>query len=305
MHKPRSPRRGRTSSWLLLLALATPFRAQAWYYEGHRKIVALTVELAGTNLPAFFRQGLDLMQDCSGDPDAFRDLSPEDLKKAEGPEHFIDCEMLAGAALPPTRYEFVALCAQRRLDPAAVGCLPYAVAEWEQRLGVALAEYRRWPDKARIQQKALVYAGLLGHYAGDLCQPLHVTVHYNGRQQPDGQSPRTGIHNKVDDLPGKAPFPFRELLTPPINVAPCDRVMPCILGALEATRGQVDRVYRLEPKLPKEGEPLGDDPEVRAFTRESLRVSARFLAALYLTAWKQSADLVLPPWLDGKGDGTR
>ena len=160
-----------------LVVLGSALPAHAWFYDGHRKIAVLGVEYTGTNLPAFFREGTALIQHCAGDPDAFKDLSPEDLRKAEHPEHFIDWEMLQGATPPRTRYEFLALCAEKHLDPAAVGTLPYSVSEWEQRLGVALTEYRHWPGNEEARTKALVYAGVLAHYAGDLVMPLHATIH--------------------------------------------------------------------------------------------------------------------------------
>src|SRR5207248_7223672 len=118
-------------------------------------------------------------------------------------EHYIDYEMLDGRALPPTRYEFIKMCAEAKLDPKAVGTVPYAVAEGTERLEVAFAEYRRWPDDPDIRSKCLVYAGLMSHYAEDLCMPLHATVHHDGRALTNFVSPRTGIHNKIDALPEK------------------------------------------------------------------------------------------------------
>ena len=90
---------------------------------------------------------------------------------------------------------FCKSCVSNRL-----GLLPYAIAETTYMLSLALAEHHRWPDNQAIQSKCLVYAGLLSHYAEDACMPLHATVHWDGRVLPNGQSPRTGIHSRVDGL---------------------------------------------------------------------------------------------------------
>src|SRR5581483_6890740 len=95
---------------------------------------------------------------------------------AEGPEHYLDSELLKDRPLPPTRYRFIALCAELNLDPSKVGLVPYAIAEGTERLAIAFAEHRKWPQNPYIQQKALVYAGRLAHYSCDLCMPLHTTI---------------------------------------------------------------------------------------------------------------------------------
>src|SRR5437764_832460 len=48
--------------------------------------------------------------------------------------------------------------------------------------------------------------GILAHYAGDICMPLHTTVDYDGRVTADGRSPHSGIHAKVDSLIEKLPL---------------------------------------------------------------------------------------------------
>src|SRR5581483_11942070 len=214
-----------------------------------------------------------------------------------------------------------------------VGTLPYAILEHEQELTMTFAEYRRWPHDPAVQQRALVYAGWLAHYAGDLEQPLHTTVDHDGRALPDGSSPFTGIHFLVDEMFEKAPLDVRVLVR---GVRP--RAFPdawsAILAELATSHGLVDDVYRLEPDLraslpappPRPAAPTTAaatssgaahaaappvPPQVlappskalRAFVDERFRSTASFIASLYLTAWERSASLQLPSWDHRPGPG--
>ena len=212
-------------------------------------------------------------------------------------EHFLDRELLEGRALPPTRYEFLEMCIKAGIDPTKVGLVPYAVAEWTERLAVAFAEHRKWPDNQVVQNKCLVYAGFLAHYAEDLCQPLHLTIHYNGRAKADGSSPRSGIHEKVDALVQKLEFKPGELAQGQ-EIAAFDTLMPAIVEEIEKGRALIDRVYELEEDLES-----AESPEVRGFARERARAATRFTAALYLTAWEKSAVVELPEWHNRTGSG--
>ncbi|MCJ7543377.1 MAG: hypothetical protein MUP47_02235, partial [Phycisphaerae bacterium] len=206
-----------------------------------------------------------------------------------------DIELLEGRPVPPTRYEFVEFCAQRGLKPAQVGLLPYAITEWTQRLTVAFAEHRRWPSDPAIQVKCLVYAGLLAHYAVDCCQPLHTTIHWDGRALEGGRSPRSGIHARVDALPAKLTLTPAELIEG-LKAEAVEELFPAILAEIQRSHALVERVYELEAQLP----PMESDPplapEVAAFAQERMRAAAIFTASLYLTAWRDSAKIEIPDW---------
>ncbi len=241
-------------------------------------------------MPDFFRNGEVVPAHCVYDPDLFKNRATPHLKNAEYSEHYLDQELLEGRALPPTRYEFLGLCLRAGLDPTRVGLVPYAVAEWSERLAMAFAEHRKWPDDQTIRSKCLVYAGLLAHYAEDMCQPLHLTIHFDGRARADGSSPKSGIHAKVDGLVQRLELDPRRLAKDQ-EVAAFDSLMPAILKEIERGRSLIDRVYELEEKLES-----GTAPEVRAFAWERARAATRFTASLYLTAWELSAQVELPGW---------
>ncbi len=286
----------RSAAITLIMVLAPTAAAPGWHGKGHDIASRAAVEAARREMPAFFTEGAEVIAHVSQDNDAFtRPIAPPELDAAEASEHYFDIELLGGEPVPPTRYEFIQFCAERGLRPEKVGLLPYAVTEWTQRLTVALAEFRRWPNDPAIHQKCLVYAGLLAHYAADLCQPLHVTIDWDGRAREDGSSPRTGIHIRVDALPNNLPTAPADLARE-LKVAPFKQVFQATLAEIERSRSHINRVYELEAQLPPpdSDEPLSDD--VAEFTTERMKAAAEFTAALYLTAWQDSAKIELPDW---------
>jgi hypothetical protein len=291
------------AAWFASAAIASP-SAWAWHEEGHQAACRSAVASLGKDaMPTFFQAGAGMIAHACVDPDCFtRPIAPSELHEAESPEHHFDLELLEGNAPPARRYEYLAFCAQRKIDPRKAGLLPFAVAEWTQRLTVALAEYRKWPDNPYIQQKCLLYAGILSHYAADLCQPLHTTIHYDGRSRSDGNSPRSGIHSKVDALLGKLAIDANRPLAG-VQAAPMDDLLAGVMAEIAASHALVERVYELEKDLPTYDAPLAAGSPAARFAAERLRACARFIASLYLTAWRDSAKIKLPEWLHREAAG--
>ncbi len=268
----------------------------AWHGDGHATISRDAVRLLPDDVPAFFREGVETIAHVTIDPDVHRHRSQPQLRSSEAPEHFIDMELLKGAPLPPTRYELLQWCAENDVSPRQLGMAPYAVMEATQRLTIAFAEHRRWPDNEAIRSKCLVYAGLLAHYAQDLCMPLHTTIHFDGRVGADGRSPQSGIHTRIDALPGKVAV-TDEALRSAGAIEPLDDLLEGVVAALHASHALVDRAYELEPHLPEVDQPVRHGAVV-TFARERRIAAARFTAQLFLTAWRNSADVALEPWLE-------
>ena len=275
----------------ILILLVSWAPVWAWRGDGHALITRAALLALPAQLPAFFRQGGEAMARCAAEPDAERNQALPHLKSASRGEHFLDLEMLGGRPLPEQRYEFIKLCTQLGLDPSQVGTLPYAVAEGTERLALAFAEYRRWPQNTLVQGECLVAAAYLAHYAEDVCQPLHTTLHYDGRAGAEGKSPRSGIHEKIDALPERLALD-PEALAKGQTLATADSLMPAILAQLTASNALVDSVYALEGELDKL-----ESPRVRAFAEERSRAAVNFTAALYVRAWELLATLELPAWL--------
>lgn len=289
----------------LLGALLFCLPCHAWWPDGHGVLSEAAALSLPEEMPKFFRESGKAIAHHSFDPDVLKSRATPISASVEHAEHYMDWELLSLARaerkLPETRYAFLKFCFEKQLDPAKVGLLPYAVAEWTERLTVAFAEYRRWPNNKRIQEKCLVYSGFVAHYAQDLCQPLHVTVHHDGRAASDGTSPHSGIHAKVDSLIEVLQLSPGELARQQ-DVKPLGRLLLSeIITELHRSRSYVDRVYELEAILPSEQQQAAAiHPQVRAFATQRARQSTRFTASLFLTAWRNSAQVELPVWLQRK-----
>ena len=282
---------------LVLCALATLSQpARAWWPQGHSTIAAGAVQTLPPEVPIWFRAGITQIAHGAQDPDVQKNRDLALMTEREAPQHFFDWELIGMEPLPPSRREFYALCAKRGVNPFDVGELPYALAEWTQRLTVTFAEARQYPGNAYIQQKALIYAGILSHYSGDATMPLHTTIHHDGRAKPDGSSPRTGIHGKVDSLIEKLSF-TPEQLAAGQTIAPLPALVPAIEAQLRETFSHVDQTYVLEAGLPPATGDYKASPAVEAFALERGRMASRFTAQLFLTAWRDSEKVTLPSWL--------
>jgi len=270
--------------------------AYAWHAEGHDMAAAAAVRALPDDVPGWFRENAAAVGRQSGEPDLFREKKAPELTVAEGPEHFIDLELLGGRDLPGDRYKYLALCNELKLNARYAGTLPYSVTEWEQKLMIAFAQHRRWPDDVHIRERCLVYAGILAHYSSDLCQPLHTTIHYDGRADANNKSPRSGIHEKVDGLPTILVNPDTLRATPDA-VKAIDKVFPAVVTEIRKCNAMVDKVYEMEADLPAvRADPAGVKDHVRAFTQERMEASAAFTASLILTAWRDSANIEVPEW---------
>jgi hypothetical protein len=276
---------------LLLLGAAS---AAAWLTPGHRRVAVAAVEALPADFPAFFRAGAATVGHLSVDPDLHKNAGTPELKVREEPEHYIDLERLAGRPLPATRAEYFRLMVELGRQPAEMGYLPYAVIEGAERLALCFAEHRRWPDNPHVRDKCLVYAGLLAHSAADLDQPLHTTIHHDGWALPDGASPFTGIHARVDALVERSPFDAVAAVAE-LTVAPYADLRRGVLEELAASHARLDATYRLEPDLARDQGFAA--PPVVEFACERFRASTLFLARLFATAWELSARLELPDWL--------
>jgi len=135
-------------------------------------------------------------------------------------------------------------------------------------------------------------AGFVAHYAQDLCQPLHTTVHYDGRARRDGSSPRTGIHRQVDGL-------LQSVSLEALDIAdrqPLKPLFPAVVEAFGDSHSQVDRVYELADELADLDESGRVESELLNFAQGRYRRAVCFTADLIHTAWQLSSSVDLPEW---------
>jgi len=280
-----------------VVALTSGSRLQAWSAVGHRTTTVHAVKLLSGELPGFLQENLDQLAWDSIDPDLMRNYDLPQLREREGPDHYLDLELLENEQLPETRSEFLRLLGSRKADLTLdqVGALPYSVVEVTQRLTLAFAQHRRQPADEHLQAKAVINAAYVAHYAADLCQPLHTTIHHDGRALQDYSSPHTGIHRQVDALIERLrpPAAVNDERLEPRLLKP---LFPAVVEELMRSHAALERLYDLEDDL--EVLEAGGQPSDRlvALTLDRYRASVRFTSSLILTAWRESADLQIPEW---------
>ena len=277
---------------LFSFMLTTP--AWAWWGGGHDIMTQAAVKSLPDEVPEFFRNAGKMVAHCSYDPDLSKERGTPHARQAEYSEHYIDIELFGEHPIPDGREAHIQFCAEIGLTPREVGTLPYAAAEWTERLAFAFAEYRKWPDNPMIQNKCFVYAGFLAHYAQDMCQPLHLTIHFDGIKQEDGTRLHKGIHEKVDSA-------VERLKLDPMELAKAQQIeavgdlMPAIIEQIKSGHTLVDNVYELADDWQNLKNPT---PALSDFVNNQARESVRWTASLYLTAWELSENIRLPGWLD-------
>lgn len=172
----------------MLFVSAAP--AVAWEHKGHEIVNDLALESGNGRLPSFLNSPQAIFE--------IRYLGPElDRLKGSGaswdadydPGHFVDLRddgtiggAVAFTALPASAAAYDRALHAAGTDQYAQGYLPYAILDgWDQlREDFAYFDVDRGEARRIDQQLILRDIGVWGHYVADGCQPLHVTVHYNG-----------------------------------------------------------------------------------------------------------------------------
>ncbi len=164
----------RSPFWLILLL---PLLG-SWGFYGHRSINRLAVYTLPAPLIRFYKQHSDYLSEHSVDPDKRRYSAPE-----EAPRHYLDADAweqeLPFDTIPHYWKEAVEKWSEDSLKAYGIG--PWHLEKMVYRLQKAF--------ESRETEAILRQSAELGHYAADLCVPLHATLNYNG--QLTGQK---GIH---------------------------------------------------------------------------------------------------------------
>ena len=314
-----------------MLALGTLiFSAGAWNYEGHQVVN----ELALATLPPDFG-GMDLtpalknrIAFLAGEPDRWRNVQDLELVHYNGPDHYFDMEDLAlcgltPAALPPLRYDFVAVLARARaahpeafpaIDAAKDadhtreldGFLPWAITEYFEKLKSdfsvlkPLKEKGGRPDEIANATADIVYVmGVMGHYVGDGAQPLHTTKHYNGwvGPNPKGYTTRGGIHGLMDGgyfrkTGGIAAEPLLGKIHPAESIAGATEaggMFKQVVAYLADGNKYVEPLYEMEKNGQFSGE-AGKGMDGRPFLEGQVVKGGQMLGNIWFTAWKEAPE---------------
>ena len=299
------------SAVLAFVLAAAPI--MAWSAEGHRRITAAAVEsLSGAGLPFTETAKVTVVQ-ASVQPDLMRPRELPALRAVEAPRHFLDLELLLGRDLPEERWRYLQLLTeiaaggpgplQPGTDLTQVGTLPYSLVEGTERLAAILVQLRAHPDDPGLEAMAAQQAGFVSHYAQDLCQPLHTSIHHDGRARQDGSSPRSGIHRQVDSLIHTV-IPHRSG-HPPRKPQVLEPLFPAVIRELEESHSHRDRVYELEGRLGSPRPETVSDPDLVKFATGRFEQAVAFTADLLYTAWHLSASVELPDWFHGSNPTDR
>lgn len=186
-------------SLLLLCFLVTP-HAHAWGRRGH-SIVCQTAAALLTDHPVLKQHSFDLGFYCNV-PDLV--WKKPATYATEAPQHFMDLEIFDRAFAKLNLVDDPFKMSRRDFDksysqvPVSAGRAYWRIRELMDRLdGIAKSLTSVGAAKAArfgAQENWLVTAGAIGHYVGDLSQPLHVTENYDG--QLSGQK---GVHAWFED----------------------------------------------------------------------------------------------------------
>lgn len=296
-----SPRWFLAIAVVLLAELSCSTTAAAWSSREHRQITAAAVEILDSSVRSFSKANRDSMVRASVQPDLMRPRQMPILRELEAPRHYIDLELLQGKALPESVSEYLKLLARLGdqgtglIGPdwrlGTVGVLPYALVESTQRLAAIFAQLRQRPEDGDLEIMAMHQAGIMAHYAQDLCQPLHTTLHHDGRAREDGSSPGSGIHRQVDGLLRSIPAKSVDGRSQAY-----EDLFGAVLEELAASHARVERVYELSPDLEALQQEKRVSPALEKLGRERYERAVRFTADLVHTAWLLSDSIDLPAW---------
>ena len=276
---------GRIAAVGLALAVGA-HPAFAWGVKGHQWAVQNAVELLPEGpLKASLQGQVQRIAYYTLLPDfQWKDGTRD---KLEGPDHYLNLEVTSATPqasdLPRTRLEAARLYTSKGLKYRDGGFLPWRIEEAYWALVNALKT-----DPGEVA----FYAGVLGHYAADATQPLHTTVHYDGRVDPRSGGARElkGIHldYEVTFLEDHG-LEFRQSS---LKLAKAPQVLPDVHAAAVATIldsfGHVDELYEVARRHPGPGKYAAWDREVGELTRRQLAKAATFLTSLWLTAWQEA-----------------
>ncbi len=154
----------------------------AWGETGHRLINRNAILLLPEPLKAVYSKHKRIILDQSVAPDEWK---RED--RFEGPRHYINIDIYEKYPFPgfPMTYaNAVSKFNKKTVEEA--GTLPWRIGEYYE----MLVEAFRQRDRRGIAE----VSGQLGHYIGDLYQPLHATADYDGQL-----SGARGVHQYFEE----------------------------------------------------------------------------------------------------------
>lgn len=182
--------------------------AGAWGRHGHEMVASVAAILISEEPEmSFMRERAYDMGYYANAPDIVWKSDPETYKK-ESPQHYFDLDVyqktVTDADWNSNRVEFLKKFSQ---FPPFLGRAPWRISELEQKLKdvtgrLMKSDIKEKDAHQKLQGEWMVIAGVIGHYVGDLAQPLHCTEDYDGKGR--GQ---VGLHSFFEDTVVSALYP--------------------------------------------------------------------------------------------------
>lgn len=296
-----------------LALLSTTAPALAWGPEGHRLVGRAAMRSLPAAAPAFLRspQAEFDVGELSREPDRTKNAGKEHDSLRDF-LHFMDLDendKVLGAvsldALPPTIGEYDTLLRAAGSTMYKEGAVYYGIVDGYQQITADLAYVRAFTAALRFTKSAerrRFYAaelrrrreltlrdiGYLSHFVGDACQPLHVSIHYNGwgdYPNPQGFT-QERIHGPFESVFVQDNVTLNDVLVRVAPHTPCaGAVQTCVVQYLKTTNAQVTPFYVLE----KAGAFRSATPAGRDFAAARLGAGAAMLRTLIADAWTASA----------------
>jgi hypothetical protein len=275
-----------------------PIAAAAWGEKGHLMVNRLAIGAASADLPAFMATAADQLSYQGYEPDRWREEGATPMNVAQAPDHFFDSELWGPiSTLEPDRYAFMAKLAERKIDLAKVGYLPYAIIENHGRLRNAFRQWRnaRTPESREFARaNAIFYAGVLGHYVADSTMPMHLTIHFNG--WADGARNLKNFtvdrmfHSRYENAYVNAALEASQVRMRVQKPKRLTDVFGAVKTHLEQTFSEVEPMYEME----KTGEFNPESPRAKGtdFIAAQLARASTMLGSLWYTAWIESGEPV-------------
>ncbi len=323
----------------LLIAVSTK-EAWAWGERGHNAIARVASRLVATQkdadiaaFGALLQRREHMLGHLANVPDIVWRSAGKEVDAFNSPSHFVDMDYIlpeSKVLLPkdyPKDFEaykkaLVSNCAKKQLSCAPgeseaekvskAGHAPYRVQQLSQELTRMFSELKKMEAdpkatkeaKAALTDQALLYAGVLAHFIGDLANPHHTSQDYDGWLSDQG-----GLHSYFEseqvDVQGldleQAMFSQAQKDQPALQIfgkATKDPLtMAWDLASASHTRLEtlleIDRKYSLIKKSDqvKRSKALRKAPsevatEYRSFLVERLAAGADALATVWIAAWE-------------------
>ncbi|HLV79453.1 MAG TPA: S1/P1 nuclease [Chthonomonadaceae bacterium] len=267
---------------LLLLLIASAFRASAWGANGHRYTNRLAVDALPAALRPLYAANRDWIAEHSNDPDTFW----KNQSRLEGPTHFIDLDTWGLEAANNFPQDYQAACklyGKEKIDKN--GTVPWRIGQF---YGLLVHAFKQKDSRAVVEISAW-----LGHYAADSHVPFHAAANYDG--QLTGQK---GLHARFESTMVNRQIKFEDL-----KARPAVQLADPVASAFHWLRDslKLSTTVLAADKEAAAQDPAYGDAYYTAFGAKSRQIAvqrleegAQDLASLWYSAWLAAGKPDLP-----------